>query len=90
MGAIAEAAGFLVKAVGGTLGVKWALTGSVSDPKPSQDPYPGYAQGAPPPFVDPMGKGIVGGLFGSTQFSESFFVVLLIVGFIVAVRYLKH
>lgn len=57
-------------------------------PNKPQEPYPGYSTGAPPPFVNPLSGGVAGGLLGGSQFSESFFIVLLILAFIVLVRYL--
>lgn len=56
--------------------------------KSPTEPYPGFTQGAPPPFVNPLSGGVAGGLLGGAQLSESFFIVLLIVAFIILVRYL--
>jgi hypothetical protein len=61
---------------------------SAQKTKNPTEPYPGFSQGGPPPFVNPLSGGVAGGLMGGTQFSESFFIVLLIVAFIVLVRYL--
>jgi hypothetical protein len=90
---LARVAGIATAGIVGVLGLKSLGVGPQTGDKTqsqSEYPYPGYHQGDPPPFVDPLGHGLLGGLAGSTEFSESFYVVVLILGFIVLVRYLHH